>query len=272
MPTHQPIIRRDIQSGSMHFSAMVFGGINWSLAQLKGPEGEAFAEILGTVLEAVGTKRVYAPSPVTFNGTMITPRVLRTIIPLGKDGLLMYRNPEVPADGTALALSGDTGVFSAGGCCVIVVACGEHLLFAHAGRDCVLPRQVILGEEAGRSHESIVDSMMQMLRRYGVNPNEARVWVFWSIRPEEFAHRFDNETHGAYNRGLRDYLRDHNYVFAADEDAVYPDIPAIIVEQFLRCGVRPSGINIDDAYLPGDLPHTRNQDGNRRYLAAIVRN
>jgi hypothetical protein len=87
---------------------------------------------LNAAFRALGVTRALAPNPVEFNATIIHP--IHLVRQLSVGATTMHRNQGVPADGTFLAKPHDAGIFSAGGCGVIVAAYRGDLIFAHAGR------------------------------------------------------------------------------------------------------------------------------------------
>lgn len=263
--------------GGPTYSAACFGGDDWSLAPLQqaGDQHKApnLARRVGQALHGLGARYAYAPSPVKFNGKIIPPDVLTEEIPLWQ--MMMYRNKEAPADGTWLSSPSSAGIFSAGGCSMVVATLGEELIFAHAGRDCIIDRKRILtqGREQGRHRESLVDNIVAALAPSRFLRAHVRAWVFYSIKPEEFLHRFFDEDpeHLKYNVPAAKMLLE-KYEDACgwvDEKGIYINIPTIIKAQFIALGVPEENINLEHAYLADELPTTRNGGG--RYLAAIVR-
>ena len=223
--------------------------------------------------------RVYAPSPTQFNGLVIEPEELDVEIPLS--GLTtLHRNRHVPADGTPISCVGDAGILSAAGCPLIVAAYEDSLVFAHAGRDCILDRARVqtAGKKKGRPHESVVNSLMEMLQKKSAfpdsfDPRKVEVWVYWSIQPDNFLHEFAHPTHGRWNRAAADYVRRQFGDRTAMQNAngVWLDLPAIIQGQLVKLGVPVGNIDLDNAYLPESFPTTRTGDGKSRYLVGVVR-
>ncbi|HEX8994154.1 MAG TPA: hypothetical protein VF803_02780, partial [Candidatus Paceibacterota bacterium] len=164
---------------------------------------------------------------------------------------------------------------SAGGCPIIVAALDDKLVFAHAGRDCVLDRTYIEsdGSRKGREHESVVDSVCAALEATSSSVRYARVHVLGSIRPEHFMHPFGHSKHGDYNAHLYRFLKRYYPDCYQYEKvtAIGPDLPRIIRQQFVDRGVLESQVRLEDAYLPEGLS-ARFQGGNAdRYLTVVVR-
>ncbi|HEY5383398.1 MAG TPA: hypothetical protein VIJ88_02495 [Candidatus Paceibacterota bacterium] len=273
----KPLVCNKIEAGKSAFTAACFEGTDWSLGPIQKSEhvqaNLGLASQVGAALWGLGVRRAYAPSPIEFNARIINPKILDRDIPLPY-GVHLFRNQEVPADGTILRKQGDAGVFSAGGCSVVVATLGDEIIFAHAGRECVLDRTRVLtdGMEKGRWVESVVDNIVSALTPHHNLRQYLRAWVFYSIKPEDFVHRSDDPDpkHAAYNKAAADYLpQKFGSEFGwAEKAALYIDIPRIIKAQFHRLGVEH--VSLEHAYLANELPHTRNGGG--RYLVAIVRN
>jgi len=285
-PTIKPLVQSVITApDGTRCTIAAFGGeTNWSLAPLRtattAAQNQDFARKVGSALWGIGARRVFAPSPIEFNALVLEDTsVLREHISL-LPGLVMQRNPESPADGTRLEEASDAGVFSAGGCSIFIAIFRKDMVFAHAGRDCVIDRTRVLskGKRTGRKHRSVVDQIMHVL---GVEKNspdarEVHVWPVWSIRPEDFAHHLDakNDVHRRYNQAAAEYLPryfDERAVYRKD-NAVHLDVPRIGQTQFMSYGVLEENIHFKHAYLHDDLPHTRGNEPNKRYLVAVVRN
>jgi hypothetical protein len=273
----KPLLCNKIETGAVTLTAACFEGKEWSLGPLQRPEDVSKSPQLsmqvGAALWGLGVKRAYAPNPTEFNGIIVNPKMLGRYISLPY-GVHLLRNQEIPADGTLLRQAGDAGVFSAGGCSVIVATLGNEMLFAHAGRECVLDRTRVLsgGTEKSRWAKSVVDNIVSALTPHHDLRRDLKVWVFYSIKPEDFVHHFDdrNPNHALYNQAAACYLpqefgEEYGWM---DKYALYIDIPRIIRTQFRTLGVNQ--VSLEHAYLADELPHTRNGGG--RYLVAIVRN
>ena len=210
-------------------------------------------------------------NPTEFNARIIGRAILsrKLILPYG---VTLFRNQSVPADGTSLRKPGDAGILSAGGCSIIVATLGDEVVFAHAGRECVLDRTRVLtnGAQTSRWAPSVVDNIVCALTPHPELRRYLRAWVFYSIKAQDFDHRFDDAKHASYNKAAAHYLpQEYGREFGRiDDEAVYIDIPKIVRRQFHQLGVE--NVSLEHAYLADELPTTRNGGG--RYLAAIVRN
>ncbi len=276
--------RRSYTGGTsdVQFSAYgIAGDQNWSLGglykQQHVEENPQLVDALIDELEDIKARRVFAPRPTAFNAKLIKPKDLSTTIYLGVLPYLdlpIHRNYDVPADGTSLDHSGDTGMISAGGCPTVVVAYKSTLLFAHAGRDCVLDRSWFKSGVPGRKYESVVHSLIEELR--GKHPeldlHFVYVWVFWSIPTEQFDHPITGLEHTHWAKAADYVFKQYGSEAAVKDGAVVKfDLPVIIHEQFAQMGVPSANIDAHThAYLPDEFPTTRN-GGGRSYLVLIKR-
>lgn len=270
--------------GQPAYTVACFEGSKWSLAPLQraGDEDKApeLARKINQAAQSLDARLLLAPTPTKFNGELVSPeRLKKERLQLGD--AWMYRNPDAPADGTWLPGKGCAGVFSAGGCSLIVATRGDEIIFAHAGRDCVLDRTRIRTRNfrEGRRHGSVVNSILRRLApscSLHHEVREIRVAVYYSIRPEDFRHDLaaKNPEHAEYNASAlkllpREYGPECGIV---DKLGIGIDIPRIIRRQFMAYGVPRENICLEHAYLSDELPTTRRGDGSGRYLVAVVRN
>nr|MBP7770843.1 hypothetical protein [Candidatus Paceibacterota bacterium] len=276
----EPFVSNSITNpGHPTYSVACFEGNDWSLKPLQkaGDENTApdLALRVGLAMSGFGARHIYAPSPIRFNGEIVSPDLLTDEIPLWQS--IMYRNAKVPADGTLLRSPGSAIVFSAGGCSMIAATRRRAMVGAHAGRDCIIDRVRIKtrGRERSREKESVVNSIVDALAPTWSLRKEIQVGVFYSIKSRDFLHRFVDEDpeHLKYNIPAAEMLRGEygNAAGPVDHKGIYIDVPGIIKAQFIALGVPEVNINLEHAYLPDSMPHTRNGDNNRRYLAGIVR-
>lgn len=265
-----------VPGGRLVFSSACFPGDHWSLKRLREPEDglrhAVFAEEVGCALRGIGVRRAYAPNPTEFNGALIEPHELHFPILL-PHGVVMYRNTAQPADATYLTKSGDAGIFSAGGCGMVVVAWGELLLFAHAGRESLLDRSEVCTQGAQRGRpQGLVDNLVDALCAKGAHTRDLYAWPLYFIKPRHFVHAPDDPVHGEYNRGAIAYIPAHYgaHCGKVTRAGLLLDLPRIVQTQFVRRGVPKTNVSLAHAYLEDELPTTRNSE-NGRYLVAAVR-
>ncbi len=264
-------------------------GPNWSLA---GLYSEAAAreksELCGRVslaLRDMGATHVYAPTPTDFNAKIIDPDALDVAFPIGRN-ITMHRstNKAVYADGTFLRRPGDAGVFSVGGCPMIILIYGHIVLFLHAGLWCLVDKKWIDsdGTERGRENESVVDSAVQKLKGICTakgtlfRPQEVEAHVMWAIPPEHFDFERDprkvkEEEYRRRNPKLYTHVPSRfgdEALKELDGTMFGIDLPVIIREQF---GHYRINVETRHAYLPEGFHTTRNNDKQLRCLMAAVR-
>lgn len=264
-------------------SVALFGPGDWSLRSLQVPadadmeKNSGFVERLARALSNLGAMHAYAPNVVPASGAMANPEELATDIPIGRSidyPLHLWRNQYHPADGTVLTRPGDAGIFSAGGCPMIVMKWRNQVGFAHAGRDSLLDRELMLNGTKSRRYESVVDALIAKLRVARDQLFDAHVWVLWSIRPEDFAHPFDHTVHGKANQVMARYIIDTFGQKCAriTATAVHLDLPELIQRQCMLDGIPPRNIHLDYAYLPPGTPTTRTPGQEHlRSLIVVVR-
>lgn len=276
-------ISYEVRRPDLRFTVRLVGGDrNWSLGNLYTQQDAythtELAQDLRFQLETIGAEHVFAPTPTKFNGKIILPSTLTTRIVLS-DKLVLLRNKEDPADGTFLQAQGDAGIISAGGCPIIVASYLGQLIFAHAGRDCLIDRTWIDTDytEKGRPNESVVDSILEAFKATRpdrvFNPDNVEAWAFGSIQSKDFYDDLEDPLWGTRNQKTSDYIRERFGEEAVDCEGPFVgyDLPVIIKEQFARHGVRH--VNTAHASLPSWFTTTRSKkDKDKRLLIAVVRN
>lgn len=270
----------NVPDSILRFEAACFGNSDWSLRNLQKAGDEkvnsAFAAQLGSALSGLSAKRAFAPNPTEFNAAYIAPEHLQYEIIL-PGPVRLYRNKERPADATLLERPGDAGIFSAGGCGVIVVTLGNKMIFAHSGRESLIDRTWVKtkGATSGRARPSVVDNIMHTLGAWDNTALAKRVhvWPLFFIKRDNFYHPFNAESkeHADYNKAAAEMLtKEYGRVCVQeDKEGVAIDLALIAHAQFMRYGVQSRHIHMEHSSLDEALPTTRNGGG--RYLVAIVR-
>ena len=159
----KPLVRNRFvaPSGEVVFTAACFEGDNWSLGPLQWPEDvEKNPELSGRLAEAllgIRANTAFAPNPTAFNGKVIDPPSLNRMLKLRNGSVYLHRNQDHPGDATFLRYPRTAGIFSAGGCGVVVLIYKSNLLFGHAGRESLLDRRRVEteGVEEGRRRDLI---------------------------------------------------------------------------------------------------------------------
>lgn len=261
--------------GRVAFSASCFEGNNWSLAPLQKSEdvkkNPELAARINVALHGLGARIAFAPNPTKFNGLVIPPMQLIYGLNLGE--VTLRRHRDHPADATFLRYPGNAGIFSAGGCGVVVIAYKDTLMFGHAGRESLVDRDRVLTEGLVESRpKDLIDNMIDALEVKPGEEGEVYAWPLYFIKPEHFSHRFDdpNPEHVPYNKAAARYLPKMYPEFGmVNDEGINIDLPGIAKNQLMDRGVPEENINLEHAYLSDELPTTRRGGG--RYLVAIVR-
>lgn len=276
-----PLIHDHIKvpGSAVEFSAACFQGSDWSLGPLQEPADAAknpkLARKLRDAMRHLEADRVYAPNPTAFNAEIIPPSLIDKRLVLG-GGIILFRNKAAPADGTFLRSPRDAGIFSAGGCGMLVAVYRGQMIFAHAGRECLLDRVWVKsqGAHGGRRNISVVDSIMQAFCLESLKElAQMHVWPMWFIKPQDFRHMLDDPDpeHRKYNAAARSYLPwlYNETCVTPIEGGVLIDLAHIARLQLLRHDLPEENIHMEHCYLSDELPTTRKGGG--RYLAAAVR-
>lgn len=275
-----PLVRNEITTpDGIKFSVSCFAGEGWSLRNMYEPQDAYkhadFALQLANAFMSVGAEDVYAPTP-GFNGEVVLRSDLSTMIRLPHERYL-YRNPAVPADACHLSKRGDAGVFSAGGCGIVLAAYGQDLIFAHAGRETILDRLEILthGKEKNRQR-TFVDNLLSGLGGENADPKKLHVWPMYFMGPDEFVHHLvtNNPDHSLYSRSAREYLpqRYPGKYGWKEQESIGIDLARILQTQLLERGVPSKNVHMEHYRLHRALPTTRNGGGaHGRYLVVAVR-
>ncbi|MDP2665457.1 MAG: hypothetical protein Q8P23_02300 [bacterium] len=247
---------------------------SWSLKPLQRqedvPNNRVFSEVLSYVLSHVGVKTAFAPSIAHASANIVDTADLKDKIFLG-DGVRLYRNKDLPADGIFLEPN-ETFVMSAAGCPVITATGDGHMIVAHAGRDSLIDRGAVLGEPT-RKHLSVVHAIIDAFKERGVPAKDVDMCMQFSISTEVFAHEFDHPQYGRYNRQLGEFV-----------DAWWPDCTArkngslflnleyVFMQQAARVHVASARATERLDKHP-ELAHTHDgEDPNRRNLFIVKRN
>jgi hypothetical protein len=264
--------------GKVRFSASCFGDIDWSLKNMYS-SSDAYGEFgnqLRDALKSVGAQQTYAPTPTDSNAVIGLPTLLEHKLSLC-DGIFLRRNKKAKMDGTFLDHRFDAGIFSAGGCGLLVFEYRRKLVFAHGSRESLLDRTWVKtrGIEKGRSNISVVDSIIEALKVPEDERHLVHVWPLYFIKPENFEHRADDPdtAHAEYNSSAIYFLPTQfgKECGNATSPVIEMDLPRIARMQCIQLGIPPTNIHMEHCYLADELPTTRGQERHKRYLVAVVR-
>lgn len=222
---------------------------NWSLKDLYSQrdldrhETKQLATRVGSILHELNVSKARAPSVASSSGQIVDHMELtdRILLP---QGIRIYRNKGLPADGTLLRKKGDAFLMSGGGCPAIVLTGGSTCIVAHASRESLLPKRFTEDGRAIGEHVSVVTNCVRKFRELepDVPFDEANFRVIFGITPRQFSHPVHHPEHGANNRGRQRYLIRHYgeiaHSFIRDPDnGGYLDLNALTVHQARLCGI-----------------------------------
>ncbi|HET8581159.1 MAG TPA: hypothetical protein VFL98_01670 [Candidatus Paceibacterota bacterium] len=277
-----PLVDQMIGTRSLPVRIAIFGSRhdNWSLKNLQRPEdAETYPEFVARIraaISGIGGGRIFAPNPVApSTGAICQQEDLIRHIDLG-GRMEMHRNQDLHADGSFLRQMGDTGIFSAGGCGMLIAIRGTSVVFAHVSRESVFDRIAVMSrgerQDESRPYFGVAEAAIAALDAKE-HPDEVFAWPLFGLPPDSFEHSFEHSQYGAFNIALGEYLEAHHSRTAAPitDDAVYPDLSQLVRERLELAGVPHGQICMDHAYVPETVPTTRNGGGSARYLVAAVR-
>jgi hypothetical protein len=187
-------------------------------------------------LRGMGAKRAYAPSVAAASARIIASSELKNRIRLSSIDL--YRNKDIPADGTFLNRN-EAFVMSAAGCPMIIASAGDHLIVAHAGRDSLVDRRAVMGATPYREHLSVVHSIIEAFAEKGLAPKTIKMCMQFAIPAEVFEHRFDHPRHGPFNRALKKFVDERWPGCTTEKDGrMFLNLEFLFEEQAKQAGVR----------------------------------
>lgn len=249
----------------------IHGG--WSLKEIYSQEAldsnPAFKTRLGAVLARYTGSTVYAPSVGYHSGEIVAHARQLTQRITFPNGITMYRNKQVRADGVFVK-SGQSFVMSGAGC-MPAVAAGTNddnqsfMLPFHVSRDSALDRSLVLGNGPSRSHRSVVEAAIDAMGERGVTPDRIAIRGYFSLPKACFEHPFEHPVHGEYNRRMADCVSKYwgnDCVSVEDTDdgrSAFLDMPSLLVQQADRLGVKDVKCE-HTLKLSGPFAHTRHPD------------
>lgn len=262
-------------------------GLDWTFKNFGTlhEEGKnlSHAQRLADIMAALEVKRLYAPSPVLFNGAICEPHHLRPRKLLSAAPRHIYGGAD--ADGCPIIPTEAVG-WSVGGCAILVGSLYGDTAAAHAGRDCLFDRSAFdpsASRAKGRNHESVVESIAYALTD---NPKrrarDLRFHVFYPLRAETLSHPLSGRF-GTVNNAMHDYLRDRWGAGLGPDCGVWKQNGEVVIDTYLlvraQCmqdlGMDPRHVRFHPSHadlIPG-VYHTRQEEPyrSRRNFALVAR-
>lgn len=233
--------RLDVSIGVLGpYEAQERGLPSWSLAVMQKQQDlqEHYQLAMGihVALRGMEAKRAYAPNVAVASARIISPSELKTRIRLSSIDL--YRNKDMPADGTFLDRN-EAFVMSAAGCPVIIATAGDRLIVAHAGRDSLVDRRAVMGATPCREHLSVVHAIIEAFAKKGLAPETVKMCMQFAIPADVFEHRFDHPRYGTFNRALKKFVDKRWSGCTTEENGrMFLNLEFLFEEQAKQAGVR----------------------------------
>jgi copper oxidase (laccase) domain-containing protein len=210
---------------------------------------ETHPDVYAALFSVPHVLNYYAPAPTEMNGLIVPKGHLQTCIPV-TDYVNMYRG--VNADGVCGLQSGDAFGMSPANC-MLIVACGYNgsrnykIIASHAGRNSVI-------DPANLDRPSVVDNIIAQMMNDGLWPGDLRVWIGFSISPGEHFEHVVGDERWPNNGILVDYARSLGDGCVANNGTPdnpdfgrgWLDLKRMAMCQFIRAGVLPENITLDD--------------------------
>lgn len=256
--------------------ALRYGIQNWSLRPIQSQKDvtkhHALANGLRATFSSIGAQVVYAPN-VAMMSAAVVPSGELMANQIRLNGASIYRNEDLPADGTFLEPC-ETLTASAAGCPLIIANDKRYknVVVAHAGRDSLVERNAVIGKPS-RKHVSVVYSIVEALKERGARASEINMCMLYCVPAEVFEHRLDHPQYGSYNHELGKFV-DTLWpgCTARKNGAMFLDLESLFIAQALDVGVRHTWAMNSLSDLPA-LAHTRDgKDPSRRNLFVVKRN
>lgn len=159
------------------------------------------------------------------------------------------------------------------GCPILISTGGDEVVVAHAGRDSLINRARVDGQEGyTRIRQSVVDSIVSTFWDIGIPPNKIHMHAFFAIPARLFVHEFGHPVYGHYNQRLYELIRLRwaDAIIAKDEDGFCLSLDNLIVAQAHDVGVN-SVVVSDSITDHPELSHTRDGKGKHSNLMIVKR-
>lgn len=249
---------------------------NWSLKDLQLPADVGFNKPLIGAISDVFTKlnitHAWAPSVASANAMIIDHKDLMYGISL-KGNKILYRNPNVPADGIFLE-HGEAFVMSSAGCPLIVATAGNEMIAAHAGIHSLMDKSMYTNQ-APRRHKSVVFAIIEAMLRSvdNLELKDIKMWVLFSIPASVFTYHFGSSQYGKRNRLFIDVIKEEYpecVIEKQHNNCAQIDLETLIMMQATQKGVTNVFISDSLSEHPG-LTHTRKGTDYKKRNLIVVR-
>ncbi len=258
-----------IYDGVKRFSIHLFGRdqltgteLNWSLEPFvkaidRIADRERAARIRAACLSIGPDSIWYAPHP-DFGGHIVRPhncteRILFGDLPIRRG---------VRADGILVPKRLSGYIASTGGCAVLVASDGLHVAAVHVGT-----RSLFRYKERELPFTSAVFQIKNLFRGLSMGKREVKLWIFFSIRPEQYLHSRENPTFGEDNKRLLAALEMAGYgACITPQEGI--DLPTLVILQARQAGITCQTNHT--RYLPKGAYHTGRTDTYRTYRNLVL--
>lgn len=198
--------------GTFPFRAFLFPGridskpVNWTLAGIETHRDPTKLALLTRVADAINCDTFLSPSPVEFNGRICDRSELAITVDAGR-GCTVRRGTN--ADG-CLVKDDESYIASVGGCAILVMTHGDHMVAAHAGFRSLYDHTCMTTSKRhpDRMFESVVTSAAHALSTdYGNRAAKLDAHILFPLSPQVHTHSLDDKEHGESNKLMVQYCR-----------------------------------------------------------------
>ncbi len=249
---------------------------NWSLKNFQLPADmeshRPLADAISKVFTKLNITQAYAPSVASANAVITDHKNLTHGLFL-KGHRVLYRNPNVPADGIFLK-QGGAFVMSSAGCPLIIATAGDEMIASHAGVHSLIDEAMYTTQKP-RRHKSVVFSIIEALLRSvdNLKPEDIKMWVLFSIPASVFIYRFGTSEYGKHNRSFINAIKEdcqECVIEMQHDNCAQIDLETLIMMHATRKGVKDIYISDSLSKHPG-LTHTRKGTDYKKRNLIVVR-
>lgn len=257
-----------------------YGNVPWSLPTLDRPQEDEGRQRLVTALADTFSKKphiqtVYAPC-VKSNAVITESDSLRAYPIRITESCTLYRNPNVPADGTFLECDGEAFIASAAGRPIIIATAKDLMIVAHAGRDSLIDPAIVMDKMYARKHPSILDAILEAFRARDakLTPDTVTMRMLLAIPSSAYIRNLNHPVHGKYNRALQTFLKNRygsGIIEDIDDENFSLNLEGLFMVQTVRKSVGDASVGKSLNKFPF-LAHTYDgKDPSRQNLIIIER-